>query len=83
MGAAVRAGRGVRASYDELFSPEHFAVACRELGLDQHDAKMTQVADDWTSQDRYATELEAVQYHDQIVETLRTIGQVVTREDQA
>lgn len=30
----------MKTSYDELFSPEHFAVACRELGLDQHDAKL-------------------------------------------
>lgn len=33
---------------------------------------------DWTSQDRYPTELEAVQHHDQIVETLKAIVHTVT-----
>lgn len=39
---------------------------------------MTRVDDDWTSQDRYPTELEAVQHHDQIVETLKAIVHTVT-----
>lgn len=39
---------------------------------------MTRVAGDWTSQDRYPTELEAVQHHDRFVDALKATVHTVT-----